>query len=1163
MDKLQPWEQPGTPRGREIAEQEGQQTFGENFMEGVRSTAAAAGIRVVRDEAQPLAEDLYPGHTELFEQTADLAEGLKADGRQIMSGMLALVGVRGGEDDYDVAEKYDELTTGIPFHLHDEIVSNTNYGAATRARQRILDTLDRGQRMGLQRGASPVLAHMAGSMVDVDLPLTFATGGGFGAARVARAGVRVSAGLGLSTRAAQRTSSALIGANAGLQAGVASGVGLKAWDDTADWTVIAEQGLAGALLGGTLNGVLRGDLGLQIKAAQDDLHSRMSRDAPELNRTADVNDLAIKGIEMPVATADGVDVVVTPGQPDPGAAVTGGTVNAARTPGVLDSATRDRLETLASPAERDVTLASEDWVTSTGWHDRKVDATEERLYSYVVEGIAGKTAMDYNNLLKSKSPTAGFFAGGVFESPHGFGRGRATSAILSEQYTKQIMEPVIRSQEVMNKWAQMTRQTFIPGMKVGGAESKGAGVSQSGQAMFGREVKLEINRRKIGKSKAPVTEEEKLIHQAADLIGNDASGRALSIAQGRAGEKGVDGWDQIQKGPYDTYTWQGRVLRDWLRTGKVHKDTLVEDLANGYQSAGFAGPPGKDTSTVARAIAQALVTRMEASSEGVSMSLRDILHSDGRAFLEKMLRDSGVDDLQIKSIIERISGVKEEAGKLASAKYRNDIDLEMPIRTTDGSTAQVIDLMDTDIYGSWNRYARQVGGSSGLARMGITNRAQRETMITAMNKEQLALGEEPIDPQVMRAMLTHFDGGPIHGVFMGRTTEGLGPAAAIAKRLTSVSLLQGLGFAQIAETGAVANATGLANFIDRGVLGRVSKMSRDQQVKTLRDIEFITGRIGEDHKFLAPHLELDTVGRADVSESLTNFQQMLGKAQWLNGYTSLFNSVRSWQQTTVALGMMDKIIQQGLREVDGKRVGWTDAQLFRLDQDFGIDRADAMRVIDMVDQGFITTRPNAFGGISVDRLNMDQWDQNVADVFGAGVTRSVNQQVQKSMAGEADVWMNNEAMNILMQFKSFPMQAVSKQAARHLRFMDMETYGALGFGMMTAYTSLYLRDVAYGRERSTYERAKAAVGYSNMTGFVPMVADPMLSMVGLEDKRFNQFGQFWEQAIPAVDTFNRLIRVPGAIFGGLPDGEYNKADQSALKALPFMNMPVWSAIAWD
>lgn len=1098
---------PGTLRGAEIQRREDTQGVVDNFVDSfMSSTGIGAAKSILEDESDLLRAEWFPG-TETDEENQSALEltanTIAEPAYHLLSDVGALLGFRAGEEDYDRTEWYDKLTEGIPYGFHDEIMRNQSFAAALRARERIVADMERGRRLLNQRGTTSGLAIFAGSLIDADLPLTFMTGGGYGAARVARAGVKFSAMTRMAPGVARTAQSGLTGANAGLQAGILSGAAQVAWDETADWTVLAETVLTSTLMGAGLNGAARGDLGLQLQAAREELYTRMARD-----------DATLSG--------QGLDVNTMPAHPlvfdRPS------TAGAQQVPGT-ETLRIDREILNAPPHLEEITRAAEDWRHTSGWLNRKREGEKEWLERFITRGAGRHFARDYARLYSSESPTANFLAGAIFESPHGYGRGRATAAILKEQYTKQIIAPTLVAHDAMARWARRQNMTLA---------RSGIGVSERGARMFGKEVMLEVNARRHGRAYS--TDPDVLAAAVAFQVSSD---RALSIAKGRKGQTAIDGFEDIPAGPYLPYRWNGRRLRDLIRSGRVDEESVIQTMANAYRQSGMRHD--KD----AVAVARAGVTRMRSQADGVPGSLRDLMARDGRDYLEQMLRDANVDPAEIAAILQRITGIKEEMGKSNHAKHRNEIDLEMEIPTKDGSVVQIIDLMDDDLIGSWHRYAREIAGSAALARQGVSNRSMRESLISAIRREQEALGEDPINGDLLRAMLTHFDGGPIHGFISNKTNEGLTVGTALAKRLTGLSLLGKLGITQFGETGVSIAAIGLRNWVDRGIMSRLTPERLAENRAILDDLAFITGRIGEDHKHFAPHLELDSLSTRDTWEFLKTVQGWVGKAQWVQGYTSLFNQVRSWQQTTAALGIADKVVK-------GIRDGLDDKILRRIKNDFGLDEYTIQKIRWLIDDGVIEIRSRG-GHEYVHRLNMDRWDIETAEEFGAAITRSTNQQVQKSLAGEQDAWLHTEVGSLLMHLKTFPMQAATKQFARNMRFFDMENWGALGMGLATAYLALTIRDALDGRERSVGERAKAAFGYSNMTGFIPMGADPLLTALGLEDMRFNQYGPHSEVSIAALDVANRALRVPGAI-GDYSTGDADGYDRQAILAIPFMNM---------
>jgi len=67
-----------------------------------------------------------------------------------------------------------------------------------------------------------------------------------------------------------------------------------------------------------------------------------------------------------------------------------------------------------------------------------------------------------------------------------------------------------------------------------------------------------------------------------------------------------------------------------------------------------------------------------------------------------------------------------------------------------------------------------------------------------------------------------------------------------------------------------------------------------------------------------------------------------------------------------------------------------------------------------------------------------------------------------------------------------------------------------------------------------------------------MGVDPVLTALGLEDMRFNQYGPHSEVSVAALDVANRAIRVPGAV-GDYITGDADGHDRRAILAIPFMN----------
>lgn len=1101
--------EPGSVRAQEIEQQSQQQHAGKDFMDGLASTAGAAGIRVLQDEAAPLIDEVWGDIETPNDPLGWVTDRINRAG----TGALTLAGARAGKADYNKDEKFEELTDGIPFEYWDDIMDNDNLDAAFRARARVKGDLERQNRIASQYSGG--LASLAGSLVDVDLPLTFMSGGAFGAAKVSQTAYRAARLNRLSPRAAQRIQGVAEYGNAGLQAGVAVGAADAAWRETTGWEDVAHMALLSTMMGAGIGSAVKP----QIKATYDDFINKVATDDPSLRATVDV-ERAAKANEalefMPDQTR-----------------IEEGSIGAAQvTPG-LGRPQRNLVDPYGpiSPEKQSIIDEADRVIHDSGWRDRKTDADDEWWSKVALSGIGSFTVNNYNSLYRSKSAVANYMAGWVFESPHGLGRGRATAATRMENYHKRVARHLGSDLDsARNEWAKRHGQTW------GGS---GYHISDEGHRAFNRQVMLELNDRAMGRT----SQADPDIKRAADQY-ELAGQEALGIGRGRDGEKPVDGFENVpDRRGYTPYKWNGSKITQLIKDGTVTRQAIVQAVADGYRQAGLGA--GKDADLVAEAV----IHRAMHKDADMDASVLSLLTGDGHEFLRETLKINGTPDAQIDTILDRLKGAQHDKSKESFAKMRNEVDMAAQITTRNGQDLRVVDLLDTNMVGVWQRYARQMSGSAALARVGITNRAKRKEFIEAMRAEQRALGEEPMDAAQAEAMFSHFNAGPVHGYHGGHTNEGVGNLLATAKRITNLALLEKLGMSQLAEEGASIAQNGLATWWRRGIAAKFDQELKSRNKELLNDMAYFTGEIGQDQHMFRQHLDLDDTTDLEKGHWAHTVQKWTQNAQYIQSYTSLFNQIRSHQQTTAALGVADKVFREVKRAVDAG----TDIDpkmKARFEADLGLMPEDIMELERLVHQGVIEfgTRGNQ---TFVNRLNMDQWDAEIGEVFASSITRNINQLVQKSMAGEQDAWMHTQWGSILTHLKTFPLQAVSKQLIRNMRHMDVQAQSTLLYGMATAMVAVSLRDAIDGRERDIADRAKAAFGYSNMTGFVPMYADPFMSVLGMDDHRFNHYGPHFDWTPPMVSVLlNDMTRLGGAAVNTLT-GEADYYDAKALRALPF------------
>lgn len=1091
---------PATPRGVEMANAAAQRSFFDNLAAGFDETALA-DLMVIADEELGLLVEEGGGD---FNNALDRLKGY---------GNFILGDRAGGVEDY--SDKYEELTADIPAQFFDEIIGQPNAAAAGRARARIQTQLARADVSARQYGLSPQLAMMAGGLFDVDAPLMLVTGGGYKAAQIASKALHVSQKAGLSAKSALRVSSGLVGMNAGLQSGMIVGAVQANLRETADWTLVAESALQGMVLGGAMNSVLKGDVALSVREAQAHLHKRISENDPSLHENINLDAANARPIKPFVEERPDIDSSVGARMVQPGP-------NVRTTP--MDS---------TSDAIKDIGAMADNWRHDSDWQDYK-DAEVDTWWAQVAQHPAFNIATaNSTEMFKSKSSVMNWMLGNVFESPSGLGRGAYTAATGMEGYHRRIAQAFVGP----------TEAAALDWSKRNGRLHAGQVPSQDSIRAFNREVMLEMNNRLHGRP--PNAAVDPAVVKAADAYGL-AGQRALEIGKGRKGEHSIDGFDTLNvKDGYSPYVWRGQVVQRLIDSGLTTKADIAAALEQAYRAAGMG--QGKDASLVANAV----MARMEAGARDIDTNLVSLLSGDGREWLGEALELNGMSKVDREALMDRLTGKVEGAKREGFAKQRNNIDLNVTIKTTNGSDLRIVDLMDDDLHGTWQRYARKVAGSAALARVGVTNKAQRAQIIEAAQSQQRALGERVTPREQLEAMFSHFNGGPVHGFhnLLGQNTA-IAPGVALVKRMTNLSLLGKLGFAQAAETAAGIAATGFHNWWTRGPALAFDKQLKADTAGLLDDTALLIGDLGADEKMFSEYLDLDDINASDRGTILASVQGLSQKATAIQATISGFNAVRGTQHKIVTAAITDKIF----RTIQ-KHVHYGDYPpefLARMRTDLGIFPEDIRAMEKMVANGTIEFKARG-NKTYVNRINADKWEPGLALRFGSSLTRNLNQVVQKSLAGEQDTWLHTNVGTILSHLKTFPLQAMQKQFIRNVRHSDAQTLNTVWMGMATAGLAISVRDALDGKERSTTDLAKTAFGYANLTGWVPMAIDPALTLLGLEDYRINQYGPHSDYTPATVAWANRASRLPGAIFD-TATGQGDYYDSQSLKALPYANL---------
>ncbi len=1145
--------QPGTPGG-DLREE---QLFRQERTVGAATTDTLGNS---------VAGGMWRSVTQAFEreeaQNPDFGKGVFGAVDRISTGVPAMLGLDDDgveETEWNRSEHFDALTAGVPREYWPDILEETSLPGAQLARENIAADLTRKQRLGMDAGTTAAVS-MAVSMADIDLPLIFVSGGAFGAAKVAGKGMYTAALRGGTSGIAMRTGGLVSGLNAGLQAGALLG-GLDAANrDTTGWMDAVDMAITTTVFGGAL-GAMAPKLMMPLRQAQADFRMRVESGAPEIweasrvratsaNASADAPDELRKPFVMTDEAAP-ADPSAAPDPENPSGGVPAWRPPEAKDAGAKGMQGPPMFPALVDPAgavrpqvARHIT-ASRQWMYSSQFDKSALQSSLGKIATSTFMNIG---TSDVNRLLTSAAVTANRLAGSIFEIPSGITRGdTATAAVLHDMYFSRSARHLVDENKLATEWAKET------GQHQGKLGSRKFGITREGMSSYNRQVVLLENDLAMGIAWPTPTTRAEQIAQDAAMMYNRNTQEVLSYLQGDAGKGDIpaSGADLIKPGQgYMPYKHSGSKMLKLIADGELTRKQAVALYADGYIARGTT----RDRK-LAEAIADAVVGRAIGKATRADDSMIMLFSQDGRAFLENSLRNAGVSRGTVDGLMRRFDADAAERGKASNLKSRNELDLSVRTKLKSGREIQLVDLLDTDLPTIMQRYNRDMAGNAALARKGITSRAERTELIEAIQVEQRAMGEEVIDGDRIRAMFSTFDGGPEHGFAFGRTNEGIGIVSDL-KALSSLSAMTFNGFAQMAETGVGIAAVGFSTWYARGIGRVVDRALATGNKGVLDELAVYTGLIGQDHKIFRTHLQTDetvefTNKSGVVQDAMRGAREWIGKGNYVQGYTSLLNVTRGLQQEVAVLGMADKVARL-------IKAGNRDAFEFgRMQHDLALNPEHYDAIAELINNGTIefATMQSKLGPIEyVNRLNIHQWDQQLAEDFAAALVRNQHQVVQKTLAGETSRWMHTETGAALTQFQTHPIAAIQKQFIRNGLQMDSQAVATTLFGLGSAYAALAIRDKITGNNRSDTDRMKAAFAYANVTGWIPTFSDPIMTGLGMPEMRFNGFGEYARPlSVPFVDITNNLYRAPGAALRTMA-GNGGKAEDAALRSIPFYRL---------
>lgn len=1039
------------------------------------------------------------------------------------------------------------------------------------------DELRKQEVLARRGGFSTFVAQGLAGIVDLDTPLAVLSGG---ASSAFKGGI-------LATRWGRLAASSALG---GVEQMAAQTLALNA-GTTGDWTSVPAAGLGGMVFG-VFGGAVKRER-TEIKA-NDTVHSVTKdfdeyaadgaplakadvrteahlHDDPYGSRAASVaEEFHQEQLVMPEGSTGGIvklgDLGVHPdgvGSGETSIVPAGATMKDVQgenggSIGARQLQAQGSTANIASSRVRDMITSARNWANRTGiaqeYNDKYTGITNNGTLGDTVAKWASRfhdmlaaspMATDFDRMWRSGSVVAQRTAYDLFESASGIVRNNRSAAMLMELYRNQlgsVSEHYDYTRKLWNK-----EQGLSPLEALDPAHRK----------RFNRDLLTELQGRAYD---APGTDRgaSPSIKLAADAI-DEFHKKDIEIGQGRPGEGSIKGYENFQ--PYSGYfsqRWSGAAMEDLIRNGRKTAKDISDAIAEHYvRQHGM-------TRENADIYAAAVVNRARRTEQGLDTNLIGILQQDGSEFLADTLRANGISTAEANALVQKLKGETAERSQQGHTKKRIDVDM----RYTASNGINMMDLMDNDVAGILARRVRSTAGAAALARKGISSKADINSVIEAILEEQQARGhsvptgtskfdqfndlvdrDKHLTREHLEAMFTNFTGGPIAG--------GLSPFYANAKKLTNLVLLPQLGLTQMSELGAQMSAVGLKRWFEHaGYALRVNAMNPTSPLA--QELKHMGVMVPEE-KYFRNDMNLDMERQGPGASWLAQqVQSKLNSAQHVMGYTSLYYQVRNFQQRVAVTSAADKIMRNmaGLaNDLSAERAA-----------DIGLDRALYARIQRKYAQPVRVNQHGTRAPIvefvngSLHKTNFDKWEPQDAEDFVLALNRHVNQTVQKAMAGESSVLFHKDGIaSLFFHMKTFSLLAVEKQVLRNVRLQDGQALGTFLSGLVTAAAAYTVKQAINGNTQNmTADKiARGAIGYSNMTGWLPMWVDPVAGMLGLDDLKINSYGGSRGQAgdilstPAALSALNTTAHIP-AIAGHAMTGTLSNNDVRALQATPII-----------
>ena len=563
--------------------------------------------------------------------------------------------------------------------------------------------------------------------------------------------------------------------------------------------------------------------------------------------------------------------------------------------------------------------------------------------------------------------------------------------------------------------------------------------------------------------------------------------------------------------------------------------------------------------------------------------------ADNAARMEELLKELDLEDSVVESIMfamRKKSGQK--TGVPSQAKFRLGIDetasITTPQRTyadADEDISKVFrndldeeirfsDLLENDAEVLMDNYIHQMSGHIALARKGIHSKADFEKLIkTAIDENKnLGLGDKHIS--TLRTLYDSVLGRPLESTnsFWQKSTR-------VFRDLNFMTYMNQVGFAQIAEFG---NALGMVGWRTMALqipeIRRIMKAGVDDD-DFLSEMEVLVG-LGTERmrgevmtRFDDITPEASLTGKLDV---------IMGMGRKVTADISGMMPITSFMHRMTARAMGQKFLNLAYRAVDDlgevklSKLSKTDRNRLK---SYGMTDEGLENVLKHIKKFANDGKSDMFKGKRLKKFNTEKWAKTeegrraISDLSDAMFVMG-RKAVQENDIGTSVWGMHTSTGKLLTQFRSFMLNAYTKQLQYNIEMMDVQTanmfmssimFAGVGYVLQTKANATGRHDEKeYLAKRLTPEEiGKASWQRAGWASILPMMADTIWTHGGNDPifkyGRSTGLASDMVMGIPAFSAANKASgAIKGVVHGVRPDQEISRNDfKNITKLIPFNN----------